>query len=145
MPGWLSAATSRSAASWTSWRQRVTERRLERKLRATREQLRVLAGREATLLLRLQLEGLEREARLLRLQELLADLSTQVPQPRPPEPLSPERVAIDPVSGEPRPPLVLPVMHRPEPMPEEPMPPADEQLRALLLENTRLSPASSES
>lgn len=125
------AVTSRSRGSWTSWRQRQTERRLQ----ATRRRLVLLAKQEARLLLAQQVQGLTLQARALRLQELLADLQTPEQQPRPPELPSQE-------APEPQPP-VLPVMHRPQELEEPPPPPATDQLRALLSSTAPLSSTSS--
>lgn len=119
----------RLRTSWTRWRQSRVTRRLTRELERTQALLGLLAQREAQLQVALQLEGLTQEARLLRVSELLADLSTPASQPPPPEPRS-----LGLMEPEQEPTLGLPVMHPPEPTPEEltPMPPAEEQLSRLL-------------
>jgi len=136
-----------SLSSWTRWRQSRATRRLARQLERTQAQLALLAQREARLQVALQLQHLTQEAQLLRVQELLADLSTPVQQPPPPEPpLQALTAELDPVQAATER-LVLPQMHRPEALQEEPMPPAEEQLWSQLAgpSSTPLSRHSSES
>lgn len=111
---------------------------MSRQLEQTQALLGLLAQREAKLQVALQLQGLTQQAQLLRVQELLADLSTPE-QPAPPtEPLLPEILAYtvdQPVETllPRRPDLVTPE----ETLEElEPMPPAEEQL------SLRLGPSS---
>lgn len=105
---------------------------MARKLERTQALLGLLAQREATLQVALQLEGLTLQAQELRVREMLGDLLadqlTQVQLPPPPEPPSQDLVT----------PEILPLVERelqlprrPEPLePEEPepMPPAEDQL-----------------
>jgi hypothetical protein len=117
----------RSRQSWTRWRQSRATRRLAKQLARTQALLGLLAEREARLQVELQLQGLTQEARLLRVSELLADLSTPEQPETPPEPLSPVQMV---PSSETE--LLLPQMHRPEELTLEPMPPAEDQLALLL-------------
>lgn len=137
-----SVSSLRLRTSWTRWRQSRATRRLAKQLARTQAQLGLLAQREARLQVALQLQGLTQEAQLLRVQELLVDLSPQE-QPAPlPEPQSlawEAEATTVPVA-----PLPLPVMHRPE-LPEEPMPPAEEQLVGLLRLQGSTTPPSSPS
>lgn len=129
-----SVTSLRLRSSWTRWSQARETRRLAKQLERTQALLGLLAQREAKLQVALQLRGLTLEAQALRVAELLADLSTPEQPPPPPEPRS--LVLTEPEQGAP---LGLPVMHRPEELPEEPMPPAEDQLQGLLLQELGVS------
>lgn len=135
-----SVTSLRLRQSWTSSRRNRATRRLARQLARTQAQLALLAKREARLQVQLQVQGLTLQAQELRIQELLADLSTQEQPETQPEPRS--LVLTEPEQGAP---LGLPVMHRPEELPLGPMPPAETQLQELMLQVPSTTPSSSPS
>lgn len=142
-----SVASLRLRSSWRSWRRSRATRRLARELERTQALLGLLAQREARLQVALQLQELTDQAALLRVQELLADLSTpEQPAPQP-EPLSPVTAwqEVHPETAEASR-VLAQLPRRPEPMPlqvEQEPPPAEEQLWSELGLSTTQSSAPS--
>lgn len=148
VPRLPSVSSLRLQTSWTRWRQSRATRRLAKQLARTQALLGLLAQREAKLQVALQLQGLTLSAQQLRVREMLGDLladpSTQAqlaPPPEPPLPVLPTPQELWQQEQQ----ALLPVMHRPETLPEEPMPPAEEQLVGLLRLQGSSTPPSSPS
>jgi hypothetical protein len=102
---------------------------VERRLSRTLDQLELLEKRAARLEVRLKVWGLEAQ----EVERLLLPLREVPPTPVQPPPLPvPPSQAVPQSEAE----LMLPVVHRPEALEQlEPMPPAEDQLQALLLQD----------